>query len=266
MRIAVALALFVASSALAEQTLVVCAPGYPGTTLEAQPAMDELAARLAEAAGLSAGELSAVYFEQERLGMARLQQKDAAIALVPLPFFLQHGEELGLHPKLQAVQADGAALEVWTLMARKETQSLDGFTVTSSAGYSPRFVRAMVKLPPGVSIVQSGAVLSSLRKAAAGEAVAVLLDATQAAAIATLPFASELRTLATSPKVPAAIVATIGERVRPPRWEALARAFTKLPENPGGAQAMAAVRMERFVPLDETALAGARQAFAGAAQ
>ena len=265
MRIVVALALFAASPAIAAQTLVVCAPGYPGTTHEAQPAMDELAARLAEAAGLAAGELSAVYFEQERPGVARLQQKDAAIAIVPLPFLLQHGEELALHPKLQAVQKDGSALEAWTLMAGKDTQSLDGFTVASIAGFSPRFVRAMVELPPSVSIVQSGTVLSSLRKAAAGEAVAVLLDGTQAAAIATLPFASELRTLATSPKVPAAIVATVGERVRPPRWEAFARAFTKLPESPGGAQAMAAVRMERFVPLDEAALAGARQAFARAA-
>ena len=266
MRIAVALAFFVTSPALAGQTLVVCAPGYPGTTIEAQPAMDEFAARLAEAGGLATGELGAVYFEQELPGLARLQKEDAALALVPLAFFLQHGNELGLHAKLQAVQRGGAALEAWTLVARKGTRSLDGFTVASIAGFSPRFVHAMVKLPPGVSIVHSAAVLSSLRKAAAGEPIAVLLDATEEAATATLPFAGELETLATSRKVPAAIVATVGGHLRPDRWGAFARAFAKLPESAAGAEAMAAVRMERFVPLDGAALASAREAFAGAAQ
>ena len=70
--------------------------------------------------------------------------------------------------------------------------SLAGFELMSLAGYAPRFVRGPAlgswgKLPGDVKIVFSGAVLSGLRKAAAGEKVALLLDRAQTAALPTLP-------------------------------------------------------------------------------
>src|SRR5262245_47968634 len=70
------------SGAAAKWTLVVCAPGYPGTTGQAQPTMDALAAAVGRAAGLEEGTLGAVYHESLAGGLARLEQKDAAFALV----------------------------------------------------------------------------------------------------------------------------------------------------------------------------------------
>ena len=78
-----------------------------------------------------------------------------------------------------------------------------GFTLLSVAGYAPDFVRHSAlkgwALPADVKIEATGQVLSALRRAAGGEPVAVLLDQTQASALATLPFAAELKAVTESP-------------------------------------------------------------------
>ncbi len=272
MRSVVALALLLAAGpARAPQapvTLVTCAPGYPGTTAEAQPNMDALAAAAASAAGWPAGALSAVYEPTEREGLARRAAKDAAVALVPLPFLVKHGAALRLEPRL-AVVTQGAreATEVWTLVAKRgrvaTPPALTGFTVTSTAGYAPAFVRAALagwgRLPDDVRIVESSQVLSALRKAAAGEPVAVLLDGAQAAALPSLPFANDLDVVARSAPLPSGVVATVGDRLAPARWRALEKGLLGLADAPGGAAALHGLRMERLAPLD----AGARQAIRG---
>src|SRR5438105_9547723 len=173
--------------ALAAATLVVCAPAYPGSTAEAQPAMDALARALARAAHLPDGSFAAVYQETEAGCVQQLAQNDSALALATLPFFLAHEQDLGLVARLQAMPQSGETLERWTLVSGKERPaSLEGYTVQSSAGYSKRFVRAMApKLPGKVEIQQTSAVLSALRQAAGGEKVVVLLDGSQAASMAT---------------------------------------------------------------------------------
>jgi hypothetical protein len=277
MRIALVVLALAAAARAAEPhsaALVVCAPGYPGTTAEAQGAMDALSTSLAKGAGLPESSLVAVYHEAEEPGLARLGQPDAAMALLPLAFFLKHEKELRLTARLSAVPKGGAALESWALVAKKGAlqgaASLDGYTISSIAGFAPAFVRAAVAswgaLPPGARVVQSGQVLSSLRKAAAGEKVAVLLDGAQAQALATLPFAAELETVATSPKMPTAIVATVGKRLPAAKWKHLAAAFEKLGQDPTGKAALETIRMEQFVPLDEAALSAARRAYAEAAK
>src|SRR5438105_1115252 len=71
--------------ALAAATLVVCAPGYPGSTEEAQPAMDALARSLAKAAHLAEGSLAALYEETEPGCMRRLAQEESSLLLATLP-------------------------------------------------------------------------------------------------------------------------------------------------------------------------------------
>ena len=56
-------------------TLVICAPGYPGSTAEAQPSMDTLAAAVSRAAGWPVGTVKAEYQETEAGGIARFKGK-----------------------------------------------------------------------------------------------------------------------------------------------------------------------------------------------
>jgi hypothetical protein len=249
--------------AIVAATLVVCAPGYPGTSAEAQPAMDGLARSLAAAAQLPPGALKAVYEETEPGGLRRLKDRDAAVLLAPLPFYLAHEQELRLAPRLSAVPRDGEALERWTLVTGKDhPKTLDGYTVQSTAGYSKRFVRAAAPgLPRNVRIEPVAAVLSALRRAANGEKIAVLLDGAQTAALAKLPFASSLSTVESSPPLPVAVLATVAKRMDASRWKLLEAAFKALGDDPAAREALDGVRMARFVPLDVKALEAARTAF-----
>jgi hypothetical protein len=249
--------------------LVACAPGWPGTTEEAQPGMDALASALARSARLPHGSISAVYLPAEQEGLARLSRPDGAIALVPLPFFAKHGAALKLEPHLAVVTEDGDAQgDVWTLVARKgrvgSPAALAGFTVLSGAGYAPGFVRGVLSdwgpLPPDVRIAQSSQVLSALRKAASGADVAVLLDGAQSRSLSTLPFSGELDVVARSAPVPAAVIATVRGRLAPDRWRALERAFLTLPSTEGGAEALAGVRTRQFSALDGPARDALRRA------
>ncbi|HEY4242830.1 MAG TPA: hypothetical protein VGM88_23605 [Kofleriaceae bacterium] len=266
---AVLAALAVPAAAAPAKTLVaVCAPGSPGSTAEAQSALDAFATT----AGAKAKEaLAAVYDETEDAGVKRMA--GAGVAIVSLPFYLKHGAELGLHARLLAVQEHKDATQKWSLVAKKgkvhDAAGLAGFKLVSSAAFAPRFVKgsalgAWGALPASVTFSQTGAVLSSLRKAAQGESIAVLLDAEQAASIASLPFAGDLEVVAQSPALPVGIVATIDARFPEAQWPPLEAALVGLAKDPAGAKAMAGIQMTKFVALDAAALASAQKAYEAA--
>src|SRR6267378_2859749 len=249
--------------ALAAATLVVCAPGSPGNTAEAQPSMDALARSLEKAAQPPDGLVAAAYEETEAGCSRRLANKNAVMILATLPFYLAHEKELGLVPRLSAVPQGGEALQRWTLLTGKDhPASLQGYTVFSSAGDSKRFVRAAAPgLPGQVDVQPAPAILSALRRAANGEKVAVLLDGAQFASMGTLPFASSLAVVETSQPMPVALVATVGKRIDERRWKELETAFLRLTDDRSARNALDGVRMAGFVPLDEKDLATARAAW-----
>lgn len=252
---------------------VAIAPGYPGTTAEAQASMDAFAAALGAQAGWPAGSLVAAYYEKDGPGLERLKDADVALAMVAFPLFLQQADAFKLQARLVAAQKGAGPMEVWALVARKgrlgSPAALAGWQVNSIAGYAPAFVRGTAlagwgPVPASVKVVQSNQVLSSLRKAAAGEDIAVLLDGAQAAALPTLPFAADLEVVARSAPLPTGVLATVGKRLPPDRWKVLEGALRKLGETPSGLAALEAIRLQGFLPLDPKTLAAARKAYAAA--
>src|SRR5882672_7317162 len=137
--------------ALAAATLVVCAPGSPGNTAEAQPTMDALARSLERAAHLPDGEVSAAYEETEAGCSRRLANKNAVMTLATLPFYLAHEKELGLVPHLSAVPQGGEATERWTLVTGKDHPSSLEDIPSSPARASPSAScgRRRRSCPPG---------------------------------------------------------------------------------------------------------------------
>ena len=253
--------------------LVVCAPGYPGSTAEAQPAMDGLAEAISAGAGWDEGAVEAVYFESEHAGVARLQSPDAGLALVTLPFFLEHRAELDLRPHLMAVPTGREPLESWSLVAGaglvKRPADLEGWELLSLAGHSPGFVSGPAlgdwgAVPNSLTITFSGAVLSGLRRAAKGESVTLLLDGGQTESVSRLPFADQLEIIHRSPLLPVSVVCSVGDRVPPKQLSNVLTALEDLDDRHGAAEALAGVRLTRFVPVDRAILKQAEHSFSGA--
>lgn len=236
-------------------TLVFCAPGYPGGAGDAQPFVDQFAKATAVASGWSPDSLAAVYDPTELGGLAKLRGKESVLTFVPYAFHVQHGSELHLSPLAQADVAGVGTQERWTLVGKAggavtDASSLAGYTILSTAGYAPEFVRhvalAAWDLSTNVKIESTGQILSALRRVASGEAVVALLDQTQAAALPSLPFAAQLKTLVQSPPLPVALIAVVESRLPPPRAKAVQTALLKLNSEKGGADVLSALRLKGF--------------------
>ena len=117
------------------------------------------------------------------------------------------------------------------------------------------------ELPSDVTITFSNAVLTGLRRASAGNRVALLLDREQAAALPALPFAAKLEVVARSAPLPVSVLCLVDGRLPAARLQALVKGFTAVGKTPAGAEAMAGVRLARFVRADQSALARARDQY-----
>ncbi len=256
-----------AAAASAGQTaLVACAPGYPGDTEQAQPTMDELA----KALGLA----SAVYHRDLDAGLERLSQEDAAVALVPLPFYLRYRKELDLRPLAQ-VLPDSGETEVWSLVAQSgalnNPSSLAGWEVAGMPGYAPAFVSNVAladwgKIPDGVKISFTARAVTALRKAAEGEKLAVLLDAAQTESLPALPFSNGLEVVTSSRPLPTSLVCAVGNRLTNEDSAALVSALLSLGETESGRELLATLRVTKFEKPDRAAIERAELAFDGVAE
>ena len=247
-------------------TLVFCAPGYPGGAGDAQPLIDQFTNAAVAISGWPAGSLAAVYDPTEEGGLAKLGSADAVLAFVPYPFFVEHAAQLHLTPLVQADVADVGPQQRWTLVAKSGhvtgPASMSGYTILSVAGYAPNFVRHIAlegwALPSDVKIESTGQILSALRRVAVGERVAVLLDQTQAAALPSLPFASELKVVTQSPELPVAVIAVVDSRVSAGRARALQAGLLKIGRVSGSADSLAPLRLHGFVQTKLPSQAAAR--------
>jgi len=251
--------------------LVVCSPGSPGTTQQAQPTMDLFAQEVSRAAGRPADSFGAVYHETTEAGLARLAKDDAAMAMVPLPFLLRYGKEASLQPKLEAVPGTGEP-EIWSLVAKKGqvtgASSLAGWEVTGTPGYAEGFVRGTVlggwgSLPPDAKVTFNARPLGALRRAATGENVAVLLDREQTTALASLPFASDLEVVTKSKPLPSGFLCLVDSRLPAPEADKLIKALLHLHQTDSGREILKTMKMTRFKDLDQPALDAIRRSAAG---
>jgi hypothetical protein len=103
--------------------------------------------------------------------------------------------------------------------------------------------------------------LSSLRRAANGEKLAVLLNDAQFAAVGKLPLAASLATVESSPPLPFAVIAIVDERIDERRWKTLRAGFTALSGEPSAREMLEGLWITGFVPLDAKALAQGRAAW-----
>jgi hypothetical protein len=260
-----------APKAAPAHTIVLCAPGYPGNTVQAQPAMDAFARAVEKTAGLPAGTIGAVYHETEGGGIEGLRKPDAAFALTTLPFFLQDGEKAGLAPKL-AVVRNGRTSQQWSLIAQKgrvgQAADLDGWELTGPAGYAPGFVQFLLQgwgpLRASTKITFAPAPLGALKRIVDGENLAVLLEPEQVQAIFPKhPFASALEIVTTTKPVVGSVVCAVKGRMDEAPAAKILDALTRLQGSPEGVEALKTLRIERFSALEPKGIEWLQHAQAG---
>jgi len=255
-------ALLGASQPAGAHLLVICSPGSPGTTLQAQPTLDAFAAAVQSAAGWPAGSLAAVYFEQADPGRERLTRADASLALVSPPFFFEFSKALSLQPLLEAVPESGPG-EIYSLVAKKgkvpSPSALAGWEIVGGPGFSSGFVRKVLlgdwgDVPHDARIIFSARPLTSLRRAASGEPVAVVLDREQAAAVATLPFGADLEVVHRSGSLPSGVLCLVSSRLPKSRIDTLVKALVEMDRSEAGKVTLKSLRLSRFRALDSASL------------
>jgi hypothetical protein len=238
-------------------TLVFCAPGYPGGSGDAQPFVDQFAKAAAASAGWKPDSLAATYDPTEQGGLAKLGEKDSVLAFVPYAFYVQHAAALHLAPLAQADVASVGTQEHWTLVGKgggpvTGPASISGYTILSVAGYAPEFVKhsalaEWAPLPADVKIESTGQILSALRRVSSGEPVLALLDQTQAAALPTLPFAAQLKTLTQSAALPVALITVVDSRLPEARAKAFQAALIRMNSTSAGVEVLASLKLKGFV-------------------
>jgi hypothetical protein len=234
-------------------TLVFCAPGYPGGSGDAQPFVDQFAKAAAASAGWKSDSLGAIYDPSEQGGLAKLADKDSVLAFVPYAFYVQHAVALHLAPLVQADVVGLGTQERWTLVGKGggavTGAALTGYTILSVAGYAPEFVKrsalAAWTLPTDLKVEATGQILSALRRVASGEPVVALLDQTQTEALATLPFAGQIKTLTQSAPLPVAVIVVVDARLSEARAKAFQAALIKM--NSANTETLASLRLKGFV-------------------
>ena len=129
--------------------------------------------------------------------------------------------------------------------------ALAGYALMSVAGYAPEFVRHSAlqswALPADVKIESTGQILSALRRVASGDKVAALLDQTQAASVATLPFATQLKTVTQSPQLPIALIVVVDSRLPAARSRAFQAGLLKMGHNAQEADMLNSLRLRGFI-------------------
>jgi len=254
------------------RALVVCAPGYPSDTEEAQPIMNDLAFALADGAGWPEDGISAAYHSSVEGGVEALSDPRAGLALVPLPFYLEHRASLGLEPWLGVTQAAGPS-EVWSLVAKRGVvrapADLAGWELSGMPGYSPRFVRGVAladwgELPADVQIRFGSRILAVLRGAARGDRVAAVLDTAQTEALDSLSYGPELEVVARSRPLVGTLLCRVGDRLPDEAADELKAAFFGLGESEDGRALLDTLRIAEFGPIDADGLERATRAFEAA--
>lgn len=245
--------------------LAIVNPGGPDAGAEGDKLARELAAHLGDAAGLDGVELEAAYFTTNEAAAAYVRKHKDGFVLGGLGFFLSQRKSLKLVPLARLAGKSGDREEFAVVVRKGRYASLDslrGKTLTGSvladdARYVDRFALGGKLATKDFVRTPTTRPLSALRKLAAGEGDAVLLNRAQHEALATTPLAAQLDVIFRSGRVPTVgLMMAATPRTRALR-ERIVHAVTKLCDTPKGAPVCQTYGITGFQPMGEDALADA---------
>ncbi|MGE4491801.1 MAG: hypothetical protein AB7E65_05080 [Syntrophotalea sp.] len=232
---------------------VVIQPGQPGSSQDAQPVMDALAAYLRDKLGSSVT-VRGHYFNEASAASAFLATHQPRWGIVSLGYFLTyHGA--GCLVPLAATRPGGADSDVWRLMVVQDGpddwRAVNG-SVEGTMLFQPQVAaRLMFRRPVGgmpFALKGTFRPLSSLRNLSRGKGAGVILDKPQFDAIQALPQSSRLKVIAASDALPTPAVVSFGP---PGKLHArLYKVLQSMKQDPAAADLLKLLQTDGFGPPD----------------
>jgi hypothetical protein len=207
-----------ASSVLAADTRVVlCFPGGPGSTTDAQPTVDRFLARLDKEMGWKSSK--GKYFNS--MAACRNAYKDLAptMVMVPLHVYLSTRAAWKLTP-VAILQNKETSGQFHILTKNAACQNcLTGATVSTGLQVSDRFLSKVafdgkVAVGKSFTVKRTRSPMRAIKLVVNGKAIAVIVDDVVKRSLEGLPLAQGLRAIVTGPQLPGAVVATVGKAPR----------------------------------------------------
>jgi len=232
-------------------------PYSAGSSEQASATMDAFARYVEKGAKWPAGSASAAYVNSVEGGPPAIAATRPGFLIVPVPIFLRYHEENDWTP-LRIVVTDSGDAQRYTLFGPpgSSLEALAGAPLEGETVYDPAFVGGVVLDRARFDLVPhaTARTLSAVRRAAKGEKVAVLLDESGRAGLATLPQGTTLAKLAESPWMPAGIVVATPAASADDR-ASLGAALDRAGKDQNASELLKTMKMRRFEEVASKLLA-----------
>jgi hypothetical protein len=233
-------ALLLAGVCLAQvKHMVLCMPGFPGTTAQAQPFVDKMLRHLESKMGFDKQSLSGVYLPDGNQGVARLEKDKPGLALVGPSVYAGQHSVFGMKV-IAKVEVNGRGDEVYSVVTRKDgpgtLKALAGKKVSGVVVHDEKYVYNVLLDkaidPGGLTLVSQKRPLKSLRDVASGKADAAIIDQAVKQHMGDLDIAADLRIIHTAQPVPAPAVVVMGQGAK--QAKAFKKALVGMCRTPDG--------------------------------
>jgi ABC-type phosphate/phosphonate transport system substrate-binding protein len=246
-------------TAAAPLNFVVIQPGQPGSSEEAQPVMDALAAYLQQKLDGDAA-VAGSYYNRTEEALAALEKTTPQWGIVSLGFFVEQGERFAMQP-IAATRPVGRDQDLWHLIVAKggvaDWRQLSGQVQGTMLFQSKAAARLLFAAEPRqlpFELQGTFSPLRAVRDVARGKASGAVLDLPQHQALQALPLMEKLTVIHRSAPLPTAAVVWFGPPGRPARQ--LADLLQKMADDPAAKDLLQLLQTEGFGPPDPRLAAG----------
>lgn len=201
--------------------MLLCLPGFPGTSVQAQPYIDKVLRHLESKLGWPSLSMHGSYIPDGEQGLKKLQTKKPGIALVGPSIYAS------LHKKMKMkviakVEVSGQSQQTFSVVTKvggpKTVSELQGKSLKGSVVHDENFVLNILlggQVPKGkLQLVTAKRPLNALRSVARGQDDAAIVSQDVIQHMKDLPFASELQIIYTSKPVPPPAIVVMGEGLK----------------------------------------------------
>ncbi len=205
----------------ADTRVLLCFPGGPGSTADAQPVVDRFLTKLAALAGWSAA--TGAYYNDMATCRAQMKAAPASVVIVPLDIYLASHTAWKLTPVSTLKNEETAARYHVVGKAGTTLDSLKGQAVLTGLKEGARFLSKIgfhgkVDVSTDFKLERTRSALRAAKNVAKGKAVAAILNDNQLKSCQKTPRFKDLVPLVSGPELPGAIVAGVGSA--PPKLAA----------------------------------------------